>query len=367
MRITVVSHAAVIPINQEPFDALARAGADVTVIAPMSLRTDIRGTITLTELDGSAAKLIGLPVHLGGHARVLGGQRGIHVIHYGGLRASLTASRPDVVFVEEEPFSFAARQCMRAAGTTPFVVHENQNIARRLPLPFQQIRRSVLRSAAGVTVRNAVAEGIVRRFGYTGPVHLFPHGVDPARYPSRGDARRTVGFVGRLVEEKGILDLIDAVARLDDVSLLVVGDGPARGAAEARAAGAGLKATFTGSLPHDEVPGRYGHMTVVAIPSRTTPTWKEQFGRIVIEANAAGVPCVVSDSGELSATIAATDGGVVVPEGSVAALTDALRELLDDPARVRALGDAGRAAVAEHFTPDGLARDLLAFLAEVAR
>lgn len=362
-----MSHAAVVAVNQEPFDALARAGADVTVIVPRSLRTDIRGTISLSPLEGSAAKLVPLPVHLGGHARALGGQRGIHVIVYGGLSRAIATARPDVIFVEEEPFSLAAWQCMRAAPMIPFVVHENQNIARRLPPPFHQIRHKVLRAAAGVTVRNKVAEEIVRAYGFIGPVRAFPHGVDPARYPARGDAPRTVGFVGRLVPEKGILDLIDAVAALGDTELRVVGDGPSRVEAEARAVSAGVRATFTGSLPHDDVPAEYARMTVVAIPSRTTPTWKEQFGRIVIEANAAGVSVVVSDSGELPETIEATGGGVAVPEGDVSALTNALRSILDDPTRARTLGDAGRAAVIEHFTPDGLARDLLAFLTEVAR
>lgn len=366
MRILVISHAAVVAVNQEPFDALARAGADVTVVVPRSLRTDIRGTIRLAPLEGSAATLMPLPVHLGGHARILGGQRGIHVIVYGGLRRAISSVKPDVIFLEEEPFSLAAAQCLRACSGAPFVVHENQNIARRLPPPFNLIRRRVLRAAAGVTVRNDVAEGVVRRYGFTGPVRAFPHGVDPSRYPPRGDAGRTVGFVGRLVPEKGIFDLIDAVGALGDVRLRVIGDGPARVEAEARAVAAGIDATFTGSLPHDDVPAEYARMAVVAIPSRTTPTWKEQFGRIVIEANAAGVPVVASDSGELPSTIAATGGGVVVPEGDVPALTAALRALVDDPSAGRALGDAGRAAVEERFTPDALARDLLAFLAEVA-
>lgn len=367
MKIAVVSHAAVVAVNQEPFDALARAGADVTIIAPRSLRTDIRGLVRLAPLDGSAARLVGLPVHLGGHARILGGQRGIHLIVYGGLRRAIAAARPDVLFVEEEPFSAAAWQCARAvSGAVPFVVHENQNIARRLQPPFQQIRRRVLRAAAGVTVRNAAAEQVVRAYGFTGPVHAFPHAVDPARFPARSGVERTVGFVGRLVAEKGIFDLIDAVAEIGNARLHVVGDGPGRAEAQARAVARGVEATFTGALPHDAVPAEYARMTVVAIPSRTTPTWKEQFGRIVIEANAAGLPVVASDSGELPATLAATGGGVIVPEGDVRALTDALRAVVDDPMRARALGDAGRDAVAARFTPDALARDLLAFLAEVA-
>lgn len=365
MKVCVVSHAAVLPVNQEPFDALARAGATVMVLAPRTLRSDIRGLLTLAPLDGSAAMVSGLGVRIGGHARALGGQRGIHLILYRGLRAALAQRKPDVLFVEEEPFSLAAEQCRRAAARVgiPFVVHENQNIARRLPPPFEQIRRRVLRDAAGVTLRNASAEAVVRGYGFTGPVRAFPHAVDPTRYIARTDDGATIGFVGRLVEEKGIFDLIDAAGGM---RLRVVGDGPARAAAEARAAAAGVEATWTGSLPHDAVPAEYARMTVVVIPSRTTPTWMEQFGRIVIEANAAGIPVIVSDSGELPATVAATGGGVVVKEGDVPALRTALVEMLADPTRAHALGAAGQATVRARFSPDAVAADLHAFLREVS-
>lgn len=366
MRIAVVSHAATIAVNQEPFDALARAGADVTVYAPRALRTDLRGLVRLERLDGSRATLVPLQVLLGGY-RPLIGQAGIHLLVYRGLRRALTAARPDVVFVEEEAYSLAARQVL--ATGLPFVIHENQNIDRGVPRPFEMIRRAVLSRAAGVTVRNAAAADLVRAHGFSGPVESFPHAVDPTRFEHlerRADLPRpVVGFVGRVVEEKGILDLIAALSSLAErPSLLVVGDGPLL--ERARDAASGLRARFTGAVAHDDAPGWYGSMDLVAIPSHTTPTWMEQFGRIVIEANAAGVPVVVSDSGELPNTVAATGGGVVAPERDVPALARAIGGLLADPMRARALGDAGRAAVHQRFTPASVSERLLAFLRTVA-
>lgn len=363
LRVTAVSHSAVIPINQEPFSELARAGAQVTVIAPQSLRTDIRGLVHLSPLPDSAAELVGLPVTLGGYRPWLGGQRGIHVIVYRGLAAAIAASRPDVLFVEEEPGSLAALQCVRAAGGVPVVVHENQNIVRKLPIPFEQIRSHVLSRVAGVTVRNEAATTLVRMLGFTGPVGALPHAVDPARYSVSPLTGRTVVFVGRLVREKGILDLIEAVAHIDKASLLVVGDGPLSEQVRARAP----QARFTGAVPHDDVPSYLAEADVVVIPSRTTPTWKEQFGRIVIEANAAGVPVVVTDSGELGATVRATGGGVVVPEGNADALRSAIADLLDDEHLRRELGKAGRDAVLTRFTPAAVATSFVSFLSSVAR
>jgi glycosyltransferase involved in cell wall biosynthesis len=176
-------------------------------------------------------------------------------------------------------------------------------------------------------------------------------------------ARPIVGFVGRLVREKGIMDLIEALQGTG-ASLLVVGDGPMRARAEARAAD--LRARFIGPVEHADVPAWYASMDIVAIPSRATETWKEQFGRVVIESNAASVPVVVSDSGELPATVAATGGGLVVPEGDVGALAHALGALASDPARRAELGTAGATAVAARFTPQAVAAELAAFLKDVA-
>jgi len=368
MKVLVVSHAAVIPLNQEPFDALARAGADVVIVAPRALSTDIRGRVGFEPLAGSAARALTLPVSLGGYRRALGGQRGIHALVYRGLRAAIAREHPEVIFCEEEPFSFAAMQVVRAAGSIPVVVHENQNIERRLPPPFQQIRRLVLARAAGVTVRNRAATDLVRAHGFEGPIGALPHAVDPARFATKQRLidlpTPVIGFVGRLVPEKGIMDLIMAMERSATGSLLVIGDGPLFDQARARAAR--IPNRFTGALAHDQVPAWYASMDVVAVPSRTTSTWMEQFGRIVIEANAAGVPVVVSDSGELPNTVAATGGGVVVRESDVAGLADALAALGADPDRRAALGATGRAAVEENFTPAAVAARLLEFLGEVA-
>lgn len=376
-RVFVVSHAAVVPLNQEPFDALAREGADVTVVAPRALSTDLRGVVSFEALPNFAGRLVPLPVAIGGYSKAFG-QRGIHLLVYRGLAPAIAEARPQVIFIEEEPYSLAARQAARYAVRMriPYVVHENQNIARRLPPPFPVIRKWVLRHAAGVTMRNDAAGDIVRRYGFTGPLCSFPHGVDPARFPGPalqsddGPEHPVVGFVGRLVPEKGLLDLIDALsaarAQTGRGSLLVVGDGPQMAEARARAIATGLPAEFTGVLAHDDVPAQYARMDIVAIPSRTMPTWMEQFGRIVIEANVAGVPVIVSDSGELPATVAQTGGGIVVPEANISALTDAVRALALDPARGRALGAAGREAVLQRFTPSAIARELRRFLAEVA-
>jgi glycosyltransferase involved in cell wall biosynthesis len=378
LRVLAVSHSAAVETNQEPFRALARAGADVLVVAPRSVRTDVRGRIDFTPLPGFEANVVPVPVAIGGYRKLSGGQRGIHLIVYRGLRRIVASFAPDVLFAEEEPYSLAALQCARAAHAAgaPFVFHANQNVVKSLPPPFPGIRKAVFGHAFGATVRNSAAADVLRSQGFRGRVEPFPHAVDLERYARAAPAFEigaeppVIGFVGRLVPEKGCRLLVDAVARLRDRtgkgSVLVVGDGPERAALEAHAHASGVPARFLGAVVHERVPELYSAMDVVAIPSLTTPGWKEQFGRIVIEANAAGVPVIASASGELPDTVEATGGGIVVAENDVSALAGALVALCEDDVRRRGLGEAGRAGVAARFTPEAVAVRLLAFLSSVA-
>lgn len=381
VRVAVVSHAAVLAVNAEPFAALAECGADVTLIAPEALSTDLRGTVALQRLPALSSRTVGLPVVLGGYRSWLGGQRGIHLILYRGLSRALDRIKPDVVFVEEEPYSFASRQVARWSRSRgiPMVVHQNQNLPRDLPLPFERIRRAVLSRSAACTVRNADAETRLREHGFDGPVVWFPHAIDPQRYavtPAESSLPRpVVGFVGRLVPEKGILELIEALGTLHRsgpseggaarASLLVVGDGPLMDQARGRAEAMKLPNRFLGAVSHDEVPRWYPAMDVVAVPSRPTETWTEQFGRVPIEANAAGTPVVVSDGGELPATLEATGGGLVYPLADPEGLRSALARILDEPGLRGRLAAAGLAGVHERFTHLAVASRLLTLLEQV--
>jgi glycosyltransferase involved in cell wall biosynthesis len=248
----------------------------------------------------------------------------------------------------------------------PFVFHQSQNVAKRLPPPFESIRRRVLREAAGATVRLQGAARVLRDAGFAAPMLSIPNVVDPARFDGAtplhpGMARPVFGFVGRLVAEKGIADFIDAAAAAGAGSALIAGDGPLRARAEAAARRAGLDARFTGSVPHAAVAGIFASIDVLAIPSRTTRGWKEQFGRVVIEANAAGVPVVATECGALGETVRETGGGIVVGEGDPVALAAALRRLGDDETERVRLGETGRTAVRERFTPEAVAKDLHEF------
>jgi glycosyltransferase involved in cell wall biosynthesis len=118
----------------------------------------------------------------------------------------------------------------------------------------------------------------------------------------------TVAYVGRLVEEKGLGDLLGAVVSLEGARLVVAGAGPMAGAV----AGAGPRVEYLGPLPHGRVGEVYARAHVTCVPSRTTPRWVEQFGRVVVESLVRGVPVVVCATGELPWVLSVTGGGVLV-------------------------------------------------------
>jgi glycosyltransferase involved in cell wall biosynthesis len=181
-------------------------------------------------------------------------------------------------------------------------------------------------------------------------------GVDPSVFTPKPLERRTegvfiIGYAGRLVSEKGIDLLLHAAARLPGAwRVHIAGDGPAHTALADLAAQLGLadRVVFEGQLPSAQMVSFYHRLDALVLPSRTRPNWKEQFGRLLIEAMACRVPVVGACSGAIPGVIG--EGGLIFPEDDVAALHDHLLALMEDEALRQQLGEAGRARVIEHFT-----------------
>jgi glycosyltransferase involved in cell wall biosynthesis len=390
----VISHPCVVNVNQEVYRELGRRTWEVTIVLPSRWRNEYsRGALRPEALEGLEHALRPTRVLLAGRP-----QRHVYLTR---PRAVCARLRPDVAFVEAEPFSFAAMQWSRAFAKLgiPFGVHCYENIDRRLPLPVRAQRARVLHIAAFVAARSDTAAGLVRSWGAAGEVALVPPAVPawdrahamslaptaapaesalavsastaPARtvspasagavvaapapaaaaHPTQASERPfTVGYAGRLIESKGLMDLVAAVRELEaPVELVLIGNGELR----ARLDGLpipGSRVRVLDDLRHDQMPAGYAQLDVLVLPSRTTPTWKEQFGRVIVEALWCGVPVVGSDSGAIPWLIGLTGGGLVFEEGDVEALAGRLRELRRAPDLRRQLALAGREAVERLFT-----------------
>jgi glycosyltransferase involved in cell wall biosynthesis len=96
------------------------------------------------------------------------------------------------------------------------------------------------------------------------------------------------------------------------------------------------------------MPTYYHQLDALVLPSRTRPNWKEQFGRVLVEAMACGVPVIGSDSGEIPYVIG--DAGLIFPEGQIEILRAHLSRLLADPDLRADLTRRGRERVLDRFT-----------------
>jgi glycosyltransferase involved in cell wall biosynthesis len=356
MRVLMVSKALVVGMYQRKLEELAaQPDVDLTVAVPPYWRE--RGHDWRLERSFCRGyDLRVLPMRLNGH---------YHVHYYPGLARLLDRVKPEVLHFDEEPYNLSTWLAVREARRRdiPAVIFCWQNILRRYPPPFRWMEGQVLRNVAYCQAGSHAAVDVLRAKGYRGPVEVLPQfGIDPALFrPSvdrGGNEPRpfTIGFVGRLVPEKGLSVLLDAVTGLRPPwRLVVVGSGPGREEYERRARelGIGDRVEFKGQVPSTGMPEVMRTFDVLAGPSLTLPNWKEQFGRMLVEAMACEVPVVGSDSGEIPAVIG--DAGLITPEGDAPALRDALRRLQDDPAYRLARGRAGRQRVLALYTQQAVA------------
>ena len=304
MRVLRIYPAANDPRHRKRELALLERGVEVGLLLPHSYGADWNHSPVEPSLPSWRSGLLNrrsIPFHLWDPAAV---------------RRAIREFRPDLVDIHEEPYFPAGAECALLAGSRPVALYTAQNLLKRLPPPVAAMQGWVLGRAAACYPCSSGAASVLRRRGFSGPLDVIPIGTDEELFGVEPKGDR-VGFIGRFVPEKGIADLLGFGPRL-----LCAGEGPL--APDLRAAGAELvRASGLGGLA-----AALASMGVLVAPSRTTRRWCEQFGRMVVEAMAAGVPVVAYDSGSLPEVVG--DAGILVPEGDVAGLHAAVDQALQE-------------------------------------
>jgi glycosyltransferase involved in cell wall biosynthesis len=350
----VVSHPNIVPHNQLVYVRLAELGWTLNLIVPHRWRD------AYSPAGFVPVAVEGLP---GTFTRVRIAQPGRPQRHFYLTQPSrwLERSRPDALFLEQEPFSVPALQWGFAAERLgiPWGLQGDENLDRPFPWPARAIRRWTIGRAHFFAARSPAATQILRHWGARAPITVVPHTIPEWTGVERPVTDRfTIGYVGRLVPQKGIDDLIAAVRTLEfEFRLLVVGDGRLREHLRRADVGRGVLELRTG-VRSDALPELYGAMDVLVLPSRTTTTWAEQFGKVLCEALLCRTPVIGSSSGAIPWVIETTGGGVVFPEGDATELAAAITSLrADEPGR-RQLAERGCQDVWREFSPAAAAQKL---------
>lgn len=350
MRILMISKACIVGTYQRKLEEIAAfPDVQLSVIVPPSWR-DERGETKLERVYTHNYDLIVSPIRFNGR---------FHWHYYPNLPQHLDSIQPDILHIDEEPYSLvtwlALREAQRRQIKTLFFSW--QNILRQYPPPFRWFERQILRKVDYALMGTESAATVWRQKGYAGPLAVIPQfGVDPDLFipasTPHPDTPVQIGYAGRLWIGKGIDTLIEALAQLHDLEwrLTLIGSGPEQANLEAQITRAGLTEhiKLVQWVPSTEMPAYMRSLDIFVIPSRTRRSWKEQYGRVIIEAMASGVAVIGSSSGAIPDVIGTV--GLIFAEDHVDELACHLRTLITDSSQRQALAQRGRARILEQFT-----------------
>jgi glycosyltransferase involved in cell wall biosynthesis len=372
----VVGHPFLLAYNQKKYVAMKRVdpGLRLRLVVPSRGRDRFDSTDCQTHHALSPEEVAPLKAQLGGwHMTYL----------HNPLRmaAILRAFQPDLVHIEEEPQALITVETIALqrtfAPSARVTLFTWDNLHRRWRFPLDTIKRQLraysLGRVAAMICGNRRAAELLRAEGrFRGSIEVLPQygldvtehqpGSEPELRAQLGlDGSVVVGYVGRLVPEKGLRLLISALERLGSRpwKLLLVGAGPLED--EIRQL---WMAKFPGrialvpAVPNEKVAQYLRCSDIFVLPSYSTPKWMEQFGLSLAQAMLLGIASIGSSSGAIPEVLG--PGGLLFHEGNEGELTRALEELLDSPARREQLGALGREFALRNYTSEGIAARYLA-------
>jgi hypothetical protein len=275
------------------------------------------------------------------------------------LRRILSDIRPDLVHIEEEPGTQAADMAVREAARLgiPAVIFSWNSLP--LDLGFFERRRyqRTMAGVSGVIGGNRMAQAILLEAAPNVPAAVIPQlgVVPPGQMELRTPGPLAMAFVGRLVPERGLDRLLRACGQLlGHWSLAIAGTGPEQELLEDLAQRLGLAARtrWLGAMSRAQIAQFWREVDCLVVPSRSTADWVEQYSPVVLDAMAHGAAVVASSEGVLPE---------LVGEAGVLFTTDedllvGLQELVADPERRLAMGQAGRKRVLDRFVDAAIAR-----------
>lgn len=353
-RALIASHTYIDPATRGKLRALTGLGVTLSVAVPARWSPGGRAPMhTASWGNDGGIRIVPIPVS---------GERGEGVTWKAADLKRLCADfRPELIQVEAEAWTPLAATATSIAAKLgiPSILFGWESVARKFPFMERVRRTRTLGRVRGLVGGNRLAADLLARSRPGVPVAVIPQlGLTPPLETVRPESPElTIGFVGRLIPEKGLDSLFRACVKLlGRWRLTVVGSGPAQESLEQLAERLGIasRVTWRGAMAPEAFRTLWPELDCLVVPSRTTPHWVETFHPALVEAMGHGVTVIGSDSGALPELI--DTAGLVVPEDDVGALTAALQHLADAPRERARLGREARLRVMGEFVDDAVAR-----------
>ena len=271
--------------------------------------------------------------------------------------------RPDVIHIHSPyPLGEVANYFLGRARAT-VITHHSDVVRQQGWLRFYgPLLRRVLRATDSII---ATSPRYIETSPWLRPVRdrcvVVPLGVEVDRFARERATQpgAELLFVGKLRYYKGVDDLLRALVEIPAVRLTVVGDGPMRGSWEALAMELGLtgRVRFLGEVEDADLPALYHKAHLFVLPANARA---EAFGTVLLEAMAAGLPCITTEVGTGTSWVV-QDGvtGLVVPPRNPEALAGAIRQLLTDPDARWRMGRRGQQRARQEFSQQKMVQDVM--------
>ncbi len=375
MKLLVVSHTYLNAFNQRKYVEMKRQceRLEVRILTPRSMSHVFQRYTREIAPELSHHEVVDIREFFGrSHMSYV-----LDPLHFGKV---LREFRPDRIHIEEDPYSaigvetvFLSRRVCPNAKISFFIW---DNLAREPRFPLNLIKWSLNRYSLAKTelviCGNREGEALLLgKKGYKGRTAVLPQlGLNPSDYLGPKNTRLRelldipdmplIGFVGRLIPEKGVTLMLEALLLLREQPwrLIIIGSGPLEeeitGKWQQLFEG---RLIFRKAVPHAEVPAYIRAMDVFVLPSYATATWKEQFGLVLAQAMLAGVPCLGSSSGAIPDVIG--PGGVVFNEKDVNDLAAKLKTLITHTGTRASLGRNAQLFALQHYTHEAIVKAYL--------
>lgn len=376
MRVLVISHTYISPINRDKWKVLAVSQPDLTlmVVFPKHWPTCLftHQAEILPEEQTNNCTFVALDT-------IKQGNELLYRYEHKQLYQLVQQFKPDLIHVEQ---GGGALSYLQANLYTKWLYPKAKSVfftwlnwkpqwSVKHQILLTPLERVNLSYAHGAIVGNHDAKKILERKGFDKPVLVLPQlGISTSIFKPQENIHRPtnlhyIAYIGRITEEKGIFDVAHAFVKLchefPEWNLLFAGKGPAYNKLRSFIARHRMtnRIHISNPVSHENVAKLLNNIDILVLPSHDTPTWREQFGHILIEAMGCKVPIIGSDAGEIPHVIGSS--GLIFQQQNQHALLEQLKTLMQDETLRKKMGELGYQRVHEHYSHESIAQKTYTF------